>query len=152
MNGNSWRERETKRPTSLMNPNPLSLLMKISDGLPYFEKSFSTSCSETPVGRLPTNSRLRWVYVFSPGLRKFWRSMVMPASTNKRNATWRLYVFRNTSPTHALNTSGVYMKAFQSFASPSPTMRLKGYSNYLGIWSIFIDLWLAIKSNTFCGW
>ena len=47
--------------TSLTNPKPLSLLMKISDGLLYLEKSFSTSSSVVPDGRLPTNSRLRCV-------------------------------------------------------------------------------------------
>lgn len=70
--------------TRRMNPKPRSLLMKISEGLPYLEKSFSTSSSEVPAGRLPTNSRLRCVYVFSPGFLKFVRSMVRPASEKQQ--------------------------------------------------------------------
>lgn len=67
-----------------MNPKPRSLLIKISEGLPYLEKSFSTSSSEVPAGRLPTNSRLRCVYVFSPGFLKLVRSMVRPASEEQQ--------------------------------------------------------------------
>lgn len=72
-----------------MNPKPRSLLMKISEGLPYLEKSFSTSSSEVPAGRLPTNSRLRCVYVFSPGFLKLVRSMVRPAS-GKQHRRFRM--------------------------------------------------------------
>jgi len=67
-----------------MKPKPRSLLMKISEGFPYLEKSFSTSSSVVPVGRFPTNSRLLCVYVFSPGFLKFCRSIVKAASVGEK--------------------------------------------------------------------
>lgn len=70
--------------TSLMKPKPLSLLMKISEGFPYLEKSFSTSSSEVPVGRFPTNSLLLCVQVFSPGFLKFCMSIVKAASAGEK--------------------------------------------------------------------
>lgn len=70
--------------TSLIKPKPLSLWMKTSPALPYFSNNFLISSSVISGGRFPTNRRLLWVKVFSPGFRKFFRSIVRPSSEGNK--------------------------------------------------------------------
>lgn len=73
----TWAKNKWGLLTSRIKPKPRSRLMNTSLASPYFANSFLKSSSFMSDGRLPTNNRHLCVNVFSPVLRKLFKSSVI---------------------------------------------------------------------------